>query len=226
MNYPYMLLNDRWKISPIFPDLESIPLVLDLSVDGSFLKDLPPGDQSAFQHKLNGVMDGNFNWGLSSYLENRQTLLSTCPQMVKEERFFHLGLDIIVKAGTTLHSPLDAIVKDDGFEEGKGNYGGFILLEHSNSDFETFYSLYGHMNPASLKKKGTRITAGELFGETGGFEVNGNWFYHTHLQILTKEGLDRGMQFKGYCRGEDILEMSLLCPSPLPLFLASRLFPG
>ncbi|MDA3956741.1 peptidoglycan DD-metalloendopeptidase family protein [Oceanispirochaeta sp.] len=225
MDYPYLLLNKRLKISPIFPDLKSTPLILDLSVDGSFLDDLPPGDQRAFQGKLDWRMNGSSQWGLSSYLENRKTLLSTCQQMVKEERFYHLGLDIIVKAGTDLHSPLDATVIDAGFEEGIGNYGGFIMLEHSSSDFETFYSLYGHLNPASLIKPGARLTAGESFGEIGEFEVNGNWFTHTHLQILTEEGLSRGMQFKGYCRGEEIVEMDRLCPSPFPLFLASRLIP-
>ena len=222
MHYPYMFLNRELKKSPLFPEFQTEPLILNLSSEGDFLKNLPPGDQRAFQHKLNEWMTGKYEWGLSPYLEHRETLLSTCPQMVEEERFYHLGLDIIVPADTKLHCPLTAVVKDAGYEEGRGNYGGYILLEHSAPEFETFYTLYGHLNPNSLAPAGTKLAPGEVFGLTGEFDENGSWFYHTHLQILTFKGLAQNMQFKGYCRSEDLKQMDRLCPSPAPLFISTQ----
>jgi hypothetical protein len=50
--------------------------------------------------------------------------------MAAEERYFHLGLDIIVPLHAELRTPLDAVVEEAGYEEGDGNYGGYVLLRH------------------------------------------------------------------------------------------------
>ena len=93
---------------------------------------------------------GGHRWGVAPYLERRDTLLGDCPQMVAEQRFLHLGLDVIVPLGTPLHAPLDAIVETTGYEAGEGNYGGYVLLRHENPLFETFYSIYGHLCKSKL----------------------------------------------------------------------------
>ena len=226
--YPYILLKQGLNVSPLFPTLKGDPLVLDLSETSGFLKGLPIGDPKIFQDKLDTLMAGEFSWGLSAYLENRKTLLADCPQMMEEKRYYHLGLDIIVPCRTYVHTPLAAVVKDMGFEDGKGNYGGYVLLEHAIEQGETFYSLYGHLCPDDLPEKGTPLDTGEIFSCTGDFKENGNWFYHTHMQILTRCGLDEEMQFKGYCTANKLPEMPSLCPDPNPLFFmgTARDFPG
>ncbi|MDA3832492.1 MAG: peptidoglycan DD-metalloendopeptidase family protein [Spirochaetales bacterium] len=138
--------------------------------------------------------------------------------MIRERRFYHLGLDIVVDVGVPLHAPLHAQVKESGYEEGGGNYGGFVLLEHQDSHFETFFSLYGHLKKDRLPVPGTRLKAGEYFAETGDFYENGNWFYHTHIQVITKQGLAAGYLSKGYCTAADLSVIDRLCPSPLMLF--------
>ena len=70
-----------------------------------------------------------YRWGVSPYLERRDTLLGDCPQMVADRRFIHLGLDVIVDLGTPLCAPLDATVTESGYESGEGNYGGYVLLK-------------------------------------------------------------------------------------------------
>jgi len=175
-------------------------------------------DQRAFQQRLDYEMGSDYSWGISAYLENRATLLSECPQMVSEKRFFHLGLDIIVPLGTTLHAPLQGSVAETGYESGEGNYGGFVLLKHDSPYFETFYSFYGHLRLSSLPGTGRSLDAGMPFAEIGDFHENGNWFYHTHLQVITPKGLERGYLSKGYCSERDLAEMNNLCPSPIPLF--------
>jgi hypothetical protein len=65
---------------------------------------------------------------------------------------------------------------------------------------------------------GKRLAAGEAFAEIGDFHENGNWFHHTHLQVITAAGLARGYLSKGYCAEADLGEINALCPSPISLF--------
>ncbi|MBU3951988.1 MAG: hypothetical protein KJ658_07595, partial [Proteobacteria bacterium] len=141
MKYPYMDYSDKIKIQPVFKGLTGDPLVVDMSVGSKVFEQVDILDQQAFQVWLDQTMEGRHTWGLASYLENRQTLLSQYPQMREEQRYFHLGLDIIVGLGTPLHAPLDAVVKESGYEAGDGNYGGNVLLMHQSPYFETFYSI-------------------------------------------------------------------------------------
>ena len=164
-------------------------------------------------------MKDRYGWGLASYLERRDLLLGECPQMVKEQRFIHLGLDVIVPLGTPLCSPLDGVVQESGYEPGEGNYGSYVLIRHDSPRFETFYSFYGHLCKASLPTAGKEVSAGDVFAEIGDFHENGNWFHHTHLQVITAKGVKEGYVFKGYCSNQDMAAMNELCPSPIPLFI-------
>jgi hypothetical protein len=204
---------------PVFKDLKGNPFVVDLSSKSELLKGIDVRDQVTFQKILEEKMQGKYHWGVSSYLENRELLLSDCPQMVAEQRFFHLGLDVIVDLGTPLHAPLDATIKETGYEAVEGNYGGYVLLMHQSNHFDTFYSFYGHLCKDNLPVAGKNIATGEAFAEIGDFHENGNWFYHTHIQIITEKGLEQGYISKGYCSKDDLATIDDLCPSPLPLFI-------
>ncbi|MCP4681822.1 MAG: peptidoglycan DD-metalloendopeptidase family protein [Desulfobacterales bacterium] len=220
MKYPYIAYSDKVDIQPVFKNLTGDPLIVDMSVDSPLFNTIDVRDQKGFQKCLDEMMKDQFTWGVSSYLENRAIVLSQCPQMVEEQRFYHLGLDVIVPLGTPLHAPLDARVMENGYEQGEGNYGGYVLLMHESPDFETFYSFYGHLNRRKLPAIGTQYKAGEAFACIGDFHENGNWFYHTHLQVITQKGLELGYISKGYCAAGDLAVMDLLCPSPLCLFKA------
>lgn len=252
MKYPYIAYSPHIEIFPLFTELKGDPFILDMSDTGPIFEGIDVRDQQAFQHRLDRMMaEKNCTWGVASYLENRKKALSSCPQMVEEARFYHLGLDVIVPLGTALHAPLSASVKASGYEAGDGNYGGYVLLEHSASPaesgadsgsdtthsderppsnsgetqrrhqeqpFETFYSFYGHLHRDTLPQPGDRFDAGAPFAQIGDFHENGNWFYHTHLQILTQKAFDSGYISKGYCAATDLAVMDSLCPSPLSLF--------
>jgi hypothetical protein len=220
MHYPFLLYSRKVDHRPIFKELSGDPFIADLSEKSSLLNDIDMRDQREFQHHLLLKMGTEYSWGVSAYLEDRTTLLSDCPQMVEEQRFIHLGLDIIVPLHTPLHAPLKAIVAEKGYESGEGNYGGFVLLRHDSPYFETFYSFYGHLRRSTLPELGSMYNAGEPFAEIGDFDENGNWFYHTHLQVITETGLKLGYISKGYCNAKDLAHMNTLCPSPIPLFKA------
>ncbi|NOX34144.1 MAG: peptidoglycan DD-metalloendopeptidase family protein [Deltaproteobacteria bacterium] len=218
LKYPYIAYSNKVDIQPVFKDLTGDPLVVDLSVHSNIFNAVDIHDQKAFQKFLDELMKDQYTWGVASYLENRGIVLSRYPQMVEEKRFFHLGLDVIVPLDTPLHAPLPARVMESGYEQGQGNYGAHVLLMHESPDFETFYSFYGHLNKAKLPATGTKLMAGEAFACIGDFHENGNWFYHTHLQVITRKGLDQGYLSKGYCAARDLSVMDSICPSPLPLF--------
>ena len=219
MYYPFMLYNTGVEHRPVFQNLAGDPFVADLSRHSCLVADTDTRDQEKFQKLLEKQMHPDYFWGFSPYLESRDTLLADCPQMTAEKRFFHLGLDIIVPVGTNLHSPLDAVVAESGYETGEGNYGGFVCLRHEGSRFESFFSFYGHLNRNKLPTTGQRVAAGEMFATIGDFPDNGNWFHHTHLQIITEKGMAAGYLSKGYCREDDLALINDLCPSPMPLFL-------
>lgn len=218
MHYPFLLYNRKVDHQPLFKNLTGDPFIADLSQNSKLLGEIDMRDQRRFQKILEDKMGLEYSWGVSAYLENRASLLSDCPQMVVEKRFIHLGLDIIVPLGTPLHSPLSSSVAESGYESGEGNYGSFVLLKHDSPAFQTFYSFYGHLRRSSLPEIGKTFAAGEPFAEIGDFHENGNWFYHTHLQIITEKGLGLGYISKGYCNEKDLAEMNTLCPSPIPLF--------
>jgi hypothetical protein len=218
MHYPFMLYSRKIDHRPIFHQLQGDPFIADLSPENTLLAGVDMRDQQAFQHILEREMGEKYSWGVAAYLEHRDTLLADCPQMVEEQRFIHLGLDIIVALGTPLHAPLDAIVAASGYESGEGNYGGFVLLRHESPHFKTFSSFYGHLRRESLPPAGKRFGAGEKFAEIGDFHENGNWFHHTHLQVITEKGLELGYASKGYCNEKSLAEMNGICPSPIPLF--------
>ncbi len=218
MLYPYCLYDARITLQPVFKNLRGAPYVLDLSPGSSFLQEDVLQDQRFFQKILEQRMEDNFSWGVGAYLERRDTILAGYPQMVEEERFIHLGLDVIVPLNEQLHAPLDAVVQKSGYEEGDGNYGGYVLLKHESLYHETFYSFYGHLRRKTLPLTGEVFKAGSPFAEIGDFHENGNWFHHTHIQILTQKGYDRGYISKGYCSTKDLPEMHMICPSPIPFF--------
>ena len=218
MYYPYLIYSRQVNVRPIFSGLEGDPFIADLSTTSALLKGLDVRDQRGLQQVLEEKMGSAYRWGISPYLERRDTLLKECPQMVAEKRFIHLGLDVIVGKGTPLHAPLAATVADSGYEEGEGNYGGYVLLQHDSVLFETFYSFYGHLCKDRLPSVGQSFPAGGAFAQVGDFHENGNWFYHTHLQVITRKGLQSGYAFKGYCTQKDLAQINDLCPTPIPLF--------
>ncbi|MCP3901287.1 MAG: peptidoglycan DD-metalloendopeptidase family protein, partial [Desulfobacteraceae bacterium] len=185
MKYPYLAYSDNVNIKPIFNNLTGNPFIVDLSVQSKIFKDIDVTDQKKFQQYLDILMKDKYSWGLSSYLDNRKNVLTNYPQMIEEKRYFHLGLDIIKPCGTAVHSPLASIVKEKGYESGDGNYGYFVLLMHESDHFETFYSFYGHLSADELPSLRQSFKAGDQFAVLGDFHENGNWFYHTHLQIIT-----------------------------------------
>lgn len=131
-----------------------------------------------------------------------------------EERTVHLGLDLMVPAGTDVFSPLPGKVHSFKDNAIKADYGPTIILEH-RLDGITFYTLYGHLSRASLKhlKVGQTIKAHQRIATVGTPDVNGGWPTHLHFQIIDDMKSEKG-NFIGVVAPKDANAYRIHCPDP------------
>lgn len=101
------------------------------------------------------------------------------------ERNIHIGLDLWCSAGTAVLAALEGTVYGFQDNEGFGNYGPTIILEHILGE-RKFYTLYGHLTRKCLKNLsfGQIVEAGDKIGELGSSKVNGDYAPHLHFQII------------------------------------------
>ncbi|MDD3861807.1 MAG: hypothetical protein PHP74_02870, partial [Candidatus Gracilibacteria bacterium] len=135
------------EIFPLFGNqLKGSPHVFDFSSKNTNIENYDTEDFNNFQSTIfTELEESGKNWGIGKYLEERSSLLRNYKQIVDEKRVFHVGLDIITEKDTSLYCPLEGTIEMIGKEEGKGNYGGYIILKHEIENC-IFYSFYGHLN--------------------------------------------------------------------------------
>ncbi|MBC8509234.1 MAG: phosphotransferase, partial [Chloroflexi bacterium] len=112
---------------------------------------------------------------------------ATGDKLTDEHRTIHLGIDLFAVPGTAVYAPLEGLVYVFHDNNAPQDYGPVIILEHQTTDSTPFYTLYGHLNRASLAgiKRGQLFKAGDTLGEIGTNQVNGGWTPHLHFQIIT-----------------------------------------
>lgn len=90
----------------------------------------------------------------------------------------HPGIDLKLAEGTPVGAVAGGRVHDVRKDE--DGLGLFVLIEHRAPDGQTYYSIYGHLGAASVKK-GDTIEAGKMVGTVGmsGFTSGP----HLHFQI-------------------------------------------
>ena len=202
------------KLIPIVGNsFNKTPIYVSLGMDSEYFELFNDVPQSEFQKSLDQlILSKDTNWSVSGYLENRSAILREFPDILAEKRVYHLGIDLNLPCGAELYAPYDCEVVVKDYEDGLGHYGGVIVLKVLKS--EPFYMLFGHLNPDTLPAIGTKLKKGEPFARIGDMAQNGNWYYHTHFQILTKRGYDEGWVSKGYCTEEALATIKDFCPDP------------
>ena len=152
--------------------------------------------------------------GYGGYNEDRIIYKRSSHFQGEEPRSVHLGIDLWVKAYTNVFAPFDSIVHSYADNEGLGNYGPTIILEHKISDLK-FYTLYGHLTRESLSelKPGREIKKGDKIGQIGDFPENGDWPPHLHFQIITDMMGLKG-DFPGVAKPSERDKFLSICPDP------------
>ena len=133
----------------------------------------------------------------------------------KEWRTVHLGIDCWPSEERQVIAPLEGVVFSVKENQGKGNYGPTLILEHTVHPDLTFYTLYGHMEEAILTRyeQGQVVARGEKLGTPGSVQVNGGWPPHLHFQIIL-DLLGNTNDFPGVCLHDQKEVWQSICPDP------------
>ncbi|MFI2744421.1 peptidoglycan DD-metalloendopeptidase family protein [Zhouia sp. PK063] len=207
---PIYILDKKYKVSDYIP--------IDLSVNNTELEKINVSKSHEIEDYVFSYINNNHaKVAYGGYFEergiyNRSSLFSELA--VHEHRNMHIGLDLWAPAHTSVLVPLDGKIHSYAINEGLGNYGPTIILEHIIAG-ETFYTLYGHLSFESLKNKeiGMQLKAGEEFAYLGTPEVNGDYAPHLHFQIIKKlDGYKR--DYPGVARKNDLAYYKENCPDP------------
>ena len=75
-----------------------------------------------------------------------------------------------------------------GFYPERYDYGHVVVTRHTLHG-QTLWALHGHLSAKSLEGKvpGAAVEQGEVIGWMGDKEENGEWFPHTHFQLVRLE---------------------------------------
>lgn len=163
-------------------------------------------------HKLNKV-----DYSFGGYLEDRSYLFRN-KYHAERGTFIHLGVDYNVPANTEVAIPYDCTVIDRWYDPDKnGGWGGRLVLEvHKN--YEPDYMVFAHLKPYNLPMPGKKLYNSKylspIIGVIGEEHENGGWYPHLHIQILSKEAMNKFdiRQFDGYAKMYDGIEKDF--PNP------------
>ena len=109
-------------------------------------------------------------------------------------RTIHLGIDVFTKAGSPVFTPLKAKIISVEIRPNNLDYGGVVELQHKTPQGHVFFTLYGHLDPKSLRhlKVGSDLLQGQEIGKIGTLDQNGGWRPHLHLQMaVTRDGIEQ-----------------------------------
>lgn len=192
-------------------------LPLDLSVTNTELVESKPETSAEFEQFIsNYLQENNAQIAYGGYIEGR-TLYKRSTIFKNDsvpERNIHIGLDLWTKAGTAVLAPLDGKVHSFKNNEGLGDYGPTIILEHE-AENEIFYTLYGHLSLESIENLtvGTTFKKGQQIATLGNSAVNGDYAPHVHFQII-KNLEDKWGDYPGVCSTNDLNFYIENCPNP------------
>ncbi|MBY6056385.1 aminotransferase class III-fold pyridoxal phosphate-dependent enzyme [Leisingera daeponensis] len=140
------------------------------------------------------------------------------PWKASNRRTVHLAVDAFAPAGTPVFAPLCGEVFAAEYRDGHLDYGGVIILKHETPEGDSFFTLYGHLDPEILDrlKPGDTVEKGEEFCRLGAPGQNGGWAPHVHFQLaLTTEGIET--DWPGVGDPDDMYLWRALCPNPAAL---------
>lgn len=222
--YPYILLNKKIEIYPLFWNKYNKISYAFMSDDSEFIKNLKQDEiknQKKLNEKIFSITTENDNTIIYSwYLEKRLRFIWVLwhTQMVREERYYHLGIDLSVEKWTPIYCPLNWEIYDFWYEEWDWNYGWYIILKHT-INWVIFYSLYWHLSYKNISvKKWTTIKSWTIMWLIWDYNENWWYFHHLHFQIISEKWKEFWFFSKWYCTKEQLIHIEEYTPNPLYLF--------
>ncbi|MBN3520830.1 peptidoglycan DD-metalloendopeptidase family protein [Algoriphagus lutimaris] len=212
----------NWKKLDFYPVMgealtEGNTLKMDFSPANSELTSVNLGNTQKFNDFVfDQLSNQNKKFGIGGYFEHR-AIYQRSEVFVTQEldfRNIHLGVDIWAEAGTPVFAPFEGEVYSLQDNQGFGNYGGTIILQHEIGG-ESLYSLYGHLKRSDLTlwKVGDQVKFGDLLCHIGPFPENGDWPPHLHFQLML-DMLGNYGDFPGVCSQREMEKFRAICPDP------------
>jgi murein DD-endopeptidase MepM/ murein hydrolase activator NlpD len=191
MNFDQFLFNISKKpLRVIDSEIELTDYTsIDLSNKNKALEQFDITDSEAFEiYIINYLKSKKAKVVFGGYLEKRNIYKRSSyfkQESIENERNVHLGIDLWCEANTKVLAVLDGKVHSFQNNTHYGDYGPTIIIQHLIEDIE-FYSLYGHLNLASLKNLtvGDSVFKGQTIGYLGDATVNGDYAPHLHFQLI------------------------------------------
>lgn len=199
----------------------SIPLSdytpINLSVSNTEIRELDISKPDICQKYIDKILvSKSARVAFGGYLEKRHLYQAygSFQKEVRDPRNIHLGIDLWAKAGTKVMTVLTGKVHSFKNNAEKGDYGPTIILEHQTFN-RRFYTLYGHLSLSSIKDLhlGKPFQTGEVLGNLGKTEINGNYAPHLHVQIIFNIGDYKG-DFPGVSNTRELDFYKKNCPDP------------
>ena len=130
-------------------------------------------------------------------------------------RTVHLGIDIILDAGSPVFAPLDGVVYSLQSHNEESGSVPTVILQHNPKKGISFYTLYSHLSNDSLNEltEGSKINKGTCIGTVGKSSENGGWPPHLHFQIVG-DMLGKKGDFPGLALPNERDLWTSICPNP------------
>ena len=192
-------------------------VTLDLSTSTTDELNLNLTDAIIFENYIeNHLSENKAKVAYGGYMENRNLYRRSTvfKNEITDERNIHIGLDLWIKAGTSVLAALDGTIHSFQNNTALGDYGPTIILEHTIEN-STFYTLYGHLDLNSLvgKEVGQIVKKGEIIAKLGASPINGDYAPHLHFQII-KDIQGKIGDYPGVCSKNEVAFYLENCPDP------------
>ena len=216
------------KTASLFKNLKEVKVIdssidysdyvaVDLSASNEEISKLNITDALAFENYIEGYLTkNNAKVAFGGYREirnlyKRSTVFNS---ENSEERNIHIGLDLWIKAETSVLAALDGTIHSFQNNTALGDYGPTIILEHQFEGIK-FHTLYGHLSLDSLNDKqiGTEVKKGAIIATLGSPPINGDYAPHLHFQIIMDIAHKTG-DYPGVCNIKDLEFYTANCPDP------------
>lgn len=216
------------SLETLFSNLEDIKVIdstipysqyfpLDLSTSNQELNLLNLSNSSQFETYIKNILAKNkakVAYGGYNEIRNLYKRSTVFNDLNTEERNIHIGLDLWIKAGTSVLAALDGKVHSFQNNNNLGDYGPTIILEHQLSGI-VFYTLYGHLTLESIAslETGDFFAKGQQLATLGDSAVNGDYASHLHFQIIKNIEGNFG-DYPGVCSKNNLEYYLENCPDP------------
>lgn len=137
----------------------------------------------------------------------------------EDSRTIHMGVDLFCAPLTEVRAPFAGVVEFVANNARELDYGPMIVLRHASRDGHEFFTLYGHLDLASVRRlqRGQAVAAGDVIAVIGAPPENGNWPPHLHFQLIL-DLLGLGADFPGVASAAQQDFWLALSPNPACFF--------